>query len=44
MEDETVMKIILGQASVDSFDKFVKDWKSQGGDEITAEVAELLKK
>ncbi|MGO4696476.1 extracellular solute-binding protein [Paenibacillus sp. 2TAB26] len=44
MEDETVMKIILGQASIDSFDKFVKDWKSQGGDEITAEVAELLKK
>ncbi|WP_168118554.1 extracellular solute-binding protein [Paenibacillus sp. HB172176] len=43
MEDETVMKIILGQASIDSFDKFVKDWKSQGGDEITAEVAELLK-
>ncbi|WP_284237895.1 extracellular solute-binding protein [Paenibacillus glycanilyticus] len=44
MEDETVLKIILGQASIDSFDKFVKDWKSQGGDEITAEVAELLKK
>ncbi|MCK9857521.1 MULTISPECIES: extracellular solute-binding protein [Paenibacillus] len=44
MEDETVLKIILGQASLDSFDKFVKDWKAQGGDEITAEVAELLKK
>lgn len=44
MEDETVMKIILGQASIDTFDKFVKDWKAQGGDEITAEVAELLKK
>jgi putative aldouronate transport system substrate-binding protein len=44
MEDETVLKIILGQASIDSFDKFVKDWKSQGGDEITKEVAELLSK
>ncbi|MGO4108628.1 extracellular solute-binding protein [Paenibacillus sp. YAF4_2] len=44
MEDETVLKIILGQQPIDSFDKFVKDWKSQGGDEITAEVAELLKK
>lgn len=43
MEDETVMKIILGQAPIDSFDKFVADWKTQGGDEITAEVAELLK-
>lgn len=44
MEDETVLKIILGQQQIDSFDKFVKDWKAQGGDEITAEVAELLKK
>ncbi|MGN7456262.1 extracellular solute-binding protein [Paenibacillus pasadenensis] len=44
LEDETVLKIILGQAPIDSFDKFVKDWKAQGGDEITAEVAELLKK
>ncbi|MCC3374487.1 extracellular solute-binding protein [Cohnella sp. REN36] len=44
MEDETVLKIILGQASVDSFDTFVKNWKAQGGDEITKEVAELLKK
>ncbi|MFC4809721.1 extracellular solute-binding protein [Paenibacillus sp. GCM10023250] len=44
MEDETVLKIILGQAPVDSFDKFVKDWKAQGGDEITKEVAELLNK
>lgn len=44
MEDETVLKIILGQAPLDSFDKFVKDWKAQGGDEITAEVTELLKK
>lgn len=44
LEDETVLKIILGQTSIDSFDGFVKDWKSQGGDEITAEVADLLKK
>lgn len=44
MEDETVLKIILGQSSIDSFDKFVKDWKAQGGDEITKEVAALLKK
>ncbi|MBB6730622.1 extracellular solute-binding protein [Cohnella zeiphila] len=43
LEDETVLKIILGQAPIDSFDQFVKDWKAQGGDEITAEVAGLLK-
>lgn len=44
LEDETVLKIILGQAPIDSFDKYVKDWKSQGGDQITTEVADLLKK
>lgn len=44
MEDETVLKIILGQSSIDAFDKFVKDWKAQGGDEITKEVAALLTK
>jgi len=44
LEDETVLKIILGQSSIDSFDQFVKNWKSQGGDQIAAEVADLLKK
>jgi putative aldouronate transport system substrate-binding protein len=38
MEDETFLKIILGQASIDTFDKFVTDWKAQGGDQITSEV------
>lgn len=38
LEDETVLKIILGQEPISSFDDFVKKWKSQGGDEITAEV------
>ncbi len=41
LEDETILKIIVGQAPVDSFDQFVTDWKSQGGDEITAEVQAL---
>ena len=44
MEDETVLKIILGQSSLSSFDQFVKDWKAQGGEQITAEVKDLLKK
>jgi putative aldouronate transport system substrate-binding protein len=44
MEDELVLKVILGLSPIDSFDKFVKDWKAQGGDEITKEVQELLKK
>jgi putative aldouronate transport system substrate-binding protein len=44
MEDETMLKIIVGQSPIDAFDKFVTDWKAQGGDEITKEVQEMLKK
>lgn len=43
MEDETFLKIVVGGASLDTFDKFVTDWKKQGGDQITAEVAEAVK-
>ncbi|WP_420832295.1 extracellular solute-binding protein [Paenibacillus humicola] len=43
MEDETFLKIILGAAPLDDFDKFVKDWKAQGGERITDEVAEEAK-
>lgn len=39
-EDEIFMKIIIGEEPVDSFDTFVKEWKAEGGDEITAEVQE----
>ncbi len=38
LEDETFLKIIMGAAPVSSFDGFVKNWKAQGGDQITAEV------
>lgn len=40
LEQETFVKIILGEADVDSFDKFVADWKKLGGDTITEEVNE----
>ncbi|HEY5583195.1 MAG TPA: extracellular solute-binding protein [Ruminiclostridium sp.] len=43
LEDENVLKIIMGQSPVSAFDKFVTDWKSQGGDEITKEVQDSLK-
>jgi len=39
MEDEVFTKIIMGE-SIDSFDKFVTDWKKLGGDQITKEVNE----
>lgn len=40
MEDETFLRIIMGEESLDSFDDFVESWKSTGGDEITKEVQE----
>ncbi|RAV18796.1 extracellular solute-binding protein [Paenibacillus contaminans] len=38
MEEVLYTKIILGEAGIDEFDKFVADWKKQGGDEITKEL------
>lgn len=43
LEDETFLKIILGTASIDTFDQFVADWKAQGGDALTAEVQAIVK-
>jgi putative aldouronate transport system substrate-binding protein len=43
LEDETFLKIVMGVAPLDTFDQFVKDWKNQGGDQITSEVSELVK-
>lgn len=44
MEEETFTKIIMGKAPLDSFDSFVAEWKKSGGDEITQEVEEVIKK
>lgn len=44
MENETFLKIIMNQQSVDTFDDFVKQWKSLGGDQITKEVADIVAK
>lgn len=38
MRDETVLRIIMGEAPVDDFDNYVAQWKSLGGDQITADV------
>jgi putative aldouronate transport system substrate-binding protein len=40
---ETFSRIIMGQASVDSFDAFVQDWLSAGGQKIVDEVNEWYK-
>lgn len=44
LENETYTKIMLGEASPDTFDDFVAQWKSLGGDDIMAEMHELLGK
>ncbi|MDQ6417951.1 extracellular solute-binding protein [Paenibacillus sp. LHD-117] len=38
LEKEVFTKIIMGAAFIDSFDKFVEDWKKLGGDQMTQEV------
>ena len=42
MEEETFAKIIMGKADISEFDTFVKNWKSQGGDQILKEINEEL--
>lgn len=43
LQEETFAKIVLGQASIDSFDDFTKKWLAQGGQDIINEVAEIAK-
>lgn len=44
MQDQTFTKIIMGEVTLDEFDKFVADWKKQGGDAIEKEVNEWYNK
>jgi putative aldouronate transport system substrate-binding protein len=39
LEDETFFAVITGE-SINRFDDFVRDWRAQGGDQITREVNE----
>lgn len=38
MEKEVFVRIIMGEAPVDEFDKFVEDWNKLGGEQMTAEA------
>ncbi|EFM11114.1 extracellular solute-binding protein family 1 [Paenibacillus curdlanolyticus YK9] len=38
LEVEAFTKIIYGNAPIDSYEDFVKEWKASGGDEVTADV------
>ena len=44
MEEETFAQIIMGKADISEFDTFVKNWKSQGGDQILKEINDELSK
>ncbi|WP_201318003.1 extracellular solute-binding protein [Paenibacillus sp. EPM92] len=37
---ETAAKIVTGRDPLDSFDKFVEDWKKRGGDKVIQEATE----
>lgn len=41
-EDEYFLKVVTGEADISEFDSFVEQWKSLGGDTITAEVQEIV--
>ena len=43
MEAQVYTNIIYGKEPIESFDKFVEDWKAQGGEQITQEVNEWYK-
>lgn len=38
MQKEIITKIVMGDAPVSDYDKFISQWKIAGGDEITKEV------
>ncbi|UVI31269.1 extracellular solute-binding protein [Paenibacillus spongiae] len=44
MENETFYKIVLGSLDLNAFDKFVEDWKAEGGSTIIQEIEDEIKK
>lgn len=38
LESEAYLKIIYGEKPVEYFDEFVKEWKANGGDQVTVEA------
>ncbi len=42
LEGETILRIVLGDEPVDSFDAFVTKWYELGGDRITQEVRDYI--
>ena len=42
LEEETFIKFITGEESLDNFDSYVKKWNKQGGTEVLAEMQSIL--
>lgn len=42
LEQQTILKIIVGEADMSAFDEFVDNWTSAGGQTITEEINEEL--
>jgi multiple sugar transport system substrate-binding protein/putative aldouronate transport system substrate-binding protein len=43
-EHEVMMRIVTGQTDISAFDKFVTDWKAQGGQGVLDDLANLYLK
>ena len=43
LETQAMLGIIVGDQPLSHFDEFVAQWKTMGGDEIAAEIIEILK-
>ena len=44
LEKKAYLEIVTGQKPLSYFDKFVEEWKRQGGEKIQSEVEKELKK
>lgn len=42
LENDMMLKIVMGEEPVSSFDEFVKKWRSSGGDQIIGEVTAAI--
>ena len=43
LEDESIIKFIMGTTPIDEFDEFVEQWNKLGGEQITNEVRDMCK-
>ena len=41
MEDAFVLQVITGKKDISEFDRFISDWKAQGGDEILKDMQDI---